>query len=57
MKEALIEAFLGFDATLATPEVISTLKEIAGNKGLNKDNDDSGKHMRFFPNFFSQNKL
>lgn len=30
--EALKEAFLGFDSTLTKPEIISILKELAGNK-------------------------
>jgi protein phosphatase 1G len=42
--QALIDAFLGFDATLATPDVINILKEIAGTKLSNckKGEDDSG---------------
>uniref|UniRef100_A0A1B6DM71 protein-serine/threonine phosphatase n=1 Tax=Clastoptera arizonana TaxID=38151 RepID=A0A1B6DM71_9HEMI len=40
--EALKEAFLDFDATLAKPEVISVLKEIAGAKDLDKTNSDTG---------------
>ncbi|GLV32541.1 uncharacterized protein CBL_00749 [Carabus blaptoides fortunei] len=35
LKAALIDAFLGFDATIATREVVAILKEIAGDK----DND------------------
>lgn len=35
LKAALIDAFLGFDATIATREVVAILKEIAGIK----DND------------------
>lgn len=30
IRQALIDAFLGFDATLTTPEVVSILKELAG---------------------------
>ncbi|XP_033224539.1 probable protein phosphatase CG10417 [Belonocnema kinseyi] len=44
IKQALIDAFLGFDATLTKPDVISILKEIAGTKEPEKEkenNDDS----------------
>lgn len=38
MQQALTDAFLGFDATLATPAVISVLKELAGKRdNLNSD--------------------
>ncbi|XP_020277630.1 probable protein phosphatase CG10417 [Pseudomyrmex gracilis] len=30
IRQALIDAFLGFDATLTTPEVVNILKELAG---------------------------
>ncbi|CAD6236894.1 GSCOCG00008284001-RA-CDS [Cotesia congregata] len=33
IRQALIDAFLGFDATLATPEVIKVLKEISSSAG------------------------
>lgn len=33
LKSALIDSFLGFDATITTKEVIDELKEIAGAKG------------------------
>lgn len=35
-EQALINAFLGFDATLATPEVVSILKQIVGSKDADK---------------------
>ncbi|XP_034935554.1 probable protein phosphatase CG10417 [Chelonus insularis] len=40
IRQALIDAFLGFDATLAKPEVIKVLKDIAGNSIDNKDKLD-----------------
>jgi protein phosphatase 1G len=42
-EEALKEAFLGFDAKLATPEVVAVLKEIAGKK----DDEESGIYCLF----------
>lgn len=38
-EKALVDAFLGFDATIATRDVVGVLKEIAGVK----DNDDEGQ--------------
>ena len=46
IRQALIDAFLGFDATIATPEVVSILKEIAGTKVLDREkkvDEDSGE--------------
>lgn len=40
IKQALIDAFLGFDATLVKPDVINILKEIAGTKDPDKKKDD-----------------
>lgn len=40
MKQALIDAFLGFDATLATPEIIKILKEIANSKFPNSKEEE-----------------
>ncbi|XP_043272274.1 protein phosphatase 1G [Venturia canescens] len=37
IKQALIDAFLGFDAELAKPEVIKVLKEIAGTSNNEDD--------------------
>ncbi|XP_063984480.1 probable protein phosphatase CG10417 [Diachasmimorpha longicaudata] len=39
--QALIEAFLSFDATLATPETIATLKKIAASSLPEKEQNDS----------------
>lgn len=41
MEKALIDAFLGFDATIATPEVIAELKEIVGVKVTENETDGS----------------
>lgn len=43
MRQALIDAFLRFDATLATPEIINILKEIAGTKETDCEKEDSGR--------------
>ncbi|XP_012272774.1 probable protein phosphatase CG10417 [Orussus abietinus] len=43
IKQALIDAFLGFDATLAKPEVVSILKEIAGTTNADGDKENSTK--------------
>lgn len=40
--QALKDAFLGFDATLTTPEVLAVLKQIASNKDGGQ-NSGSGK--------------
>ncbi|XP_031840943.1 putative protein phosphatase CG10417 [Nomia melanderi] len=40
VKQALIDAFLGFDATLEKPEVVSILKELAGTSTSDKKKDD-----------------
>lgn len=51
IKQALIDAFLGFDATLTKPDVINILKEIAGTKEPNKEkgeNVDSGTFRFLF---------
>ena len=51
IKQALIDAFLGFDATLAKPEVIEILKDIARTKEPDKerrDIDESGTCTLFF---------
>ncbi|CAH0556144.1 unnamed protein product [Brassicogethes aeneus] len=40
IEKALIEGFLGFDATIATKDVIAILKEIAGDKEAEEDEDD-----------------
>ena len=43
MKQALIDAFIKFDATLVTPDIMNILKEIAGSKSENDIIDeDSG---------------
>lgn len=41
MEKALEESFLGFDATIETPEVITELKEIAGAKETQNESDNS----------------
>ncbi|XP_015111433.1 probable protein phosphatase 2C 11 [Diachasma alloeum] len=41
IPQALIDAFLGFDATLATPATVSTLKKIAGSSLPEKEPTDS----------------
>ncbi|XP_034182448.1 protein phosphatase 1G [Osmia lignaria lignaria] len=40
IRQALIDAFLGFDATLEKPEVISILKELAGTSTTDNKKDD-----------------
>ncbi|CAK9796461.1 Protein phosphatase 1G [Anthophora plagiata] len=40
IRQALIDAFLGFDATLEKPEVVSILKELAGTSTSDKKNED-----------------
>ncbi|KOC59415.1 putative protein phosphatase [Habropoda laboriosa] len=40
VRQALIDAFLGFDATLEKPEVVSILKELAGTSTSDKKKDD-----------------
>lgn len=41
LEKALIDSFLGFDGTIATPEIIAELKEIAGSKETQNDTDNS----------------
>lgn len=40
MTEALIDAFLGFDNTIATSEVVEVLKELATDKTVADDSDE-----------------
>ncbi|KAK2588023.1 hypothetical protein KPH14_004097 [Odynerus spinipes] len=40
IRQALIDAFLGFDATLAKPEVVSILKELARTSTSDNKEDD-----------------
>lgn len=40
MEKALIDAFLGFDATIVTPEITAKLKAIAGEKEAIEDSDE-----------------
>lgn len=40
VKQALIDAFLGFDATLEKPDVVSILKELAGTSTSDKKKED-----------------
>ncbi|KAG7209101.1 hypothetical protein KM043_015247 [Ampulex compressa] len=40
IRQALIDAFLGFDATLAKPDVVGILKELAGTSNSDKKEDD-----------------
>lgn len=40
IEEALIEGFLKFDASIASSEVVSSLKEIAGDKEAEEESDD-----------------
>ncbi|CAH1154102.1 unnamed protein product [Phaedon cochleariae] len=40
INNALIEGFLGFDKTICTKEVVSKLKEIAGDKQAEEDSED-----------------
>ena len=51
IKQALIDAFLEFDATLAKPEIIAILKEIAGTRlsdAEKGDEDDSGMVLIYY---------
>lgn len=41
LEKALIDAFLGFDATIASQEIIEELKQIAGVKDGDNDSDSS----------------
>ncbi|XP_076289547.1 protein phosphatase 1G [Lasioglossum baleicum] len=41
VKQALIDAFLDFDATLEKPEVVTVLKELAGTSTSDKKKDDT----------------
>ncbi|KAF5283184.1 hypothetical protein FQR65_LT02696 [Abscondita terminalis] len=41
LENALVDAFLGFDATIATPDVIAELKEIVGVKETENETDGS----------------
>ncbi|KAB0795291.1 hypothetical protein PPYR_12130 [Photinus pyralis] len=41
LEKALEESFLGFDATIETPKVITQLKEIAGAKETQNESDNS----------------
>lgn len=47
IAQALIDAFLGFDATLTKPEVVNMLKELAGT-GWEKNEGDSNESGAFF---------
>ncbi|XP_015607488.1 probable protein phosphatase CG10417 [Cephus cinctus] len=40
IRQALIDAFLGFDATLAKPEIVNILKEIAGTAIADGEKED-----------------
>lgn len=52
-EKALIDAFLGFDATLAKPEVVSILKQIAGCKEKDKKSTEGGGgKMLYFVTYF-----
>lgn len=41
IKQALIDAFLGFDAALTKPDIANILKEIAGTNNHDKEKRDS----------------
>lgn len=43
--QALKDAFLEFDATLTTPEVVAVLKQIANNKDGEQQNSGSGNYI------------
>lgn len=40
INQALIEGFLGFDATIATREVVAILKDIAGDKEAEEESEE-----------------
>ncbi|XP_066253113.1 probable protein phosphatase CG10417 isoform X1 [Euwallacea similis] len=44
IEQALIDGFLGFDATIATPEVVSILKEIASEKEAEESDEEENYH-------------
>lgn len=48
IRQALIDAFLGFDDTLTKPEVISVLKELAGASTSEKKEGDLNESGAFF---------
>lgn len=59
-EKALIDSFLGFDATLATPKVINILKRIAGTITKDADKKEGGKLFIFksiFYVFFFNNNI
>ncbi|KYN29662.1 hypothetical protein ALC57_00925 [Trachymyrmex cornetzi] len=43
IRQALIDAFLGFDETLTKPEVVNVLKELAGTSTSEKKENDSNE--------------
>lgn len=47
VRQALLDAFLGFDATLEKPEVVSILKELAGTSTSDKKKDDLNESGAF----------
>lgn len=51
IKQALIDAFLGFDATLTKPEIIGILKDIARSQLSDNEaekGEDSGMHLNTY---------
>jgi len=48
IRQALIDAFLGFDETLTKPEVVSVLKELAGTSTSEKKESDLNESGAFF---------
>ncbi|CAG9760876.1 unnamed protein product [Ceutorhynchus assimilis] len=48
VEKALIDGFLGFDATLAQPEVIAILKEMAGKKDGEEDSAEEENMSHLF---------
>lgn len=47
IRQALIDAFLGFDATLTKPEVVNVLKELAGTSALDKKEEELNESGTF----------
>ncbi|KAG5867765.1 hypothetical protein JTB14_012382 [Gonioctena quinquepunctata] len=45
IERALIEGFLGFDGTIATPEVVKILSKMAGDDSMNDDGSDEEENI------------
>lgn len=58
VRQGLIDAFLGFDALLAKPDIVEVLKELAGAPSKKPGNvEDSGIIIIIYISMFFSKKL